>query len=151
MEVTELSVSGDEKGLPRRVGSEAIDFTSSSVSGVSGVSNVPSFAQETEARELELRIGQRERMLRQLADKREAARQRAVARRRASAKQVGDFVGATDRPSVVALVTGHQIAGIPLVARVADAPPYVVRVPQIIRYAIITRAVRASVQLIAVK
>ena len=61
------------------------------------------------------------------------------------------FVRSTDRPSIVPLITGHQIARVPLIPRVADAPSYVVGVPQIIRYAIIARAVRASVELIPVK
>ena len=62
-----------------------------------------------------------------------------------------NLIGATDTSAIVPLVARNQITSVALVARVADAPPDQVRVPQIVRYAIRTRAMRASVQHIAIK
>ena len=62
-----------------------------------------------------------------------------------------DFVGPTDRTTIVALITRNQVAGIPFIPRVADAPSYVVRVPQIIRDTIITGTMRRPIQLIPVE
>jgi len=62
-----------------------------------------------------------------------------------------DFVGATDRPAIVALITRNQIAGISFITGIADAPPDQVGVPEIIRHAILARAMRASVELMPVE
>ena len=62
-----------------------------------------------------------------------------------------NLVGPTDRPTIVALVTRNQVTSVALVARVADATPNQVGVPQIIRYAILARAMRASVKLMPVE
>ena len=61
------------------------------------------------------------------------------------------FICSTHRPPIVPLITSHQITRIALIARIADAPSYVISIPQIIRYTITTRAVRASIQLVPVE
>ena len=62
-----------------------------------------------------------------------------------------NLIRPTDSPAIVAFIARNQITSVALVPRVADAPPDQVRVPQIVRYAIRTRAMRASVQHIAIK
>ena len=62
-----------------------------------------------------------------------------------------NFIRATDRPAIVALITRNQVTSVALVPRVADAPPDQIRVPQIVRHAILARAMRASVKLMPVE
>ena len=62
-----------------------------------------------------------------------------------------DFVRPTDSTSIVALVARNQVAGIPLIPRITNTTMNQVGVPQIIRYAILARAMRASVKLMPVE
>ena len=62
-----------------------------------------------------------------------------------------DFIRPSYTTSIVPHVARNQVASVALVARIADAPPDQISVPEIIRHAIRTRAVRASVKLMPVE
>ena len=62
-----------------------------------------------------------------------------------------DFVRPTDSTSIVALVARNQVAGIPLIPRITNTTMNQVGVPQVIRYAIRSGTMRASVELVPVE
>ena len=62
-----------------------------------------------------------------------------------------NLICSTYSTSIVALIARNQITSVALVARVADATPNQVSVPQIVRHAILARAMRASVKLMPVE
>ena len=62
-----------------------------------------------------------------------------------------NFIGAADSPAIVALIARDQIAGISFITGIAYATPDQVGVPEIIRHAILTGTMRASVKLMPVE
>ena len=62
-----------------------------------------------------------------------------------------NLIRPTDSPAIVPLITRNQITRISFITGIADATPDQVRVPQVIRHAILARAMRRSVHLIAVE